>query len=48
MIETVERAAYIERIVGFRLCHLRTEIEEVFSISRFNNFFISIIDVFVN
>ena len=45
---TIERAAYIARIVGFELNRLLTEIEEVFTISRSSDFFISIFDIFVN
>ena len=48
VVTTVERAAYIARIVGFELYRVLTEIEEVFTISLFSDFFISIIDIFVN
>ena len=48
MNTTIERAACIERIVGFELYLLLTKIEEVFTISLFSDFFISIIDIFVN
>ena len=48
VVTTVVRAAYIARIVGFELYRVLTEIEEVFTISRSTDFFISIYDIFVN